>query len=66
MSVPTRGETFAQLIEYLRLAQEAAAILSHLDRANDQRTNALGWMAVSEGLKLMQHNVTQLATKALQ
>lgn len=65
MSNPTTGETFAQLIEYLRKAQEAAATLGHLARANDETLRANGWLAVSEGLKLMQRNVTALATKRM-
>jgi len=64
-AVPTTGECFARLIENLRKAQEEAATLAHLERANDQRTRALGWLTVSEGLKLMQRNVTDLATKRL-
>jgi hypothetical protein len=62
MSVPTTGETFAQLIEHLRLAQEAAAMLGHLHADNDP-TQSQGWIAVSEMLKLTVHNVTKLATK---
>lgn len=65
MTVPVRGEMFQRLIEHLRRAQEDAAILAHLHR-DDHKTGkamAMGWLAVSEALKKMQHNVTQLATK---
>lgn len=65
MSIPTTGETFAKLIEHLRLAQEDAAMLAHL-RADDSRPLAVAWLAVEEGLKKMVHNVTQLATRGLQ
>lgn len=66
MTVPTNGETFAKLIEHLRLAQEDSAMLGHLAQSNDDKIKGLGWLAISEALKLMQHKVTQLATKGLQ
>ena len=66
MSIPTHGEEFAKLIEYLRKSQECCAMLSHLAQANDSRTIGLGWLTVSEGLKRMQHNVTLLAQGKLQ
>lgn len=65
MSVPTPGETFAKLVEHLRLAQEDAAMLAHL-RRDDSRPLAMGWLAVEKGLKEMVHHVTQLATRGLQ
>ncbi len=68
MSVPTRGEEYAKLIEWLRRAQESAATLAHLYR-DDSRTGrpmATGWLTVAEGLKLMQHQVTNLAKRGLQ
>lgn len=67
-SVPTRGESYSKLIEYLRKGQEEAAVLAHLHR-DDSRTGramAMGWLAVSEGLKLMQKQVTDLARRGLQ
>jgi len=60
-SVPTASEKYAELMEHLRKAQEASAMLSHLERANDQQLIAQGWLAVSEMLKRMLHQVTQLA-----
>lgn len=66
MSIPTRGEEFAKLIEYLRKAQETSAMLSHLYRDDGNKTKAMGWMAISEGLKQMQKNCTSIATKGLQ
>jgi hypothetical protein len=65
MSIPTKGEEFAKLIEHLRYAQENAAMLAHLHR-DDSALTARGWLAVSEMLKLTQHNVTKLAMKGLQ
>lgn len=64
--VPTSGETFSKLIHYLREAQEQSAVLAHLANADDNRAMALGWLAVTEGLKKMQHTVTLMATRKLQ
>ena len=66
MSVPTDGEEFSKLTEYLRKAQEAAAMLAHLAQANDKRKRAIGWLAVSEQLKLTVKACTELAMKNLQ
>ena len=65
MSIPTRGEQFAILIEHLVKAQEASAMLAHLTR-DDDALQAQGWLAVSEMLKKTQHNVTDLARRRLQ
>jgi hypothetical protein len=65
MSIPTQGEEFAKLIEHLRKAQEASAMLAHLVR-DDDRLRSQGWMAVSEMLKKTVGNVTKLAMGRLQ
>jgi hypothetical protein len=65
MSIPTKGEEFTKLIEHLRLGQESAAMIAHLHR-DDSKAMAMGWLAVSEGLKQMQQHVIKLATKGLQ
>jgi hypothetical protein len=65
MGLPTSGEKYAELIEYISKAQEAAAFLAHLTRDND-KTQAQGWLAVSEMFKLTKHNVTKLATRGMQ
>jgi hypothetical protein len=62
MSLPTTGEEFAKLIEHLRKAQEAAAMLSHLE-ADNSTTLSQGWLAVSEMLKSTVIKVTELATR---
>lgn len=65
----TSGETFAMLMEHLRLAQEDAAMLSHLHRAYGTGADlvlAKGWLNVSEGLKQMQERVTEFARRGLQ
>lgn len=67
MSVPTQGETFSQLMEHIRKAQEAAAMLAHLHNAQDPNNRmALQWLAVSENFKKMQHTLTQLAMRKMQ
>lgn len=69
MSIPTTGEEYLKLIEHLRLAQEAAAMLGHLRRAEgDAKGMQLGkaWLIVSEALKAMQWKVTVLAQRRLQ
>lgn len=65
-SIPTQGESFSKLIEYIRLAQEEASILAHLANANDSRYLARSWLQVSENFKKMQHQLTALATGKLQ
>jgi len=66
MSIPTQGETYARLLEYLRKAQEEAAMMAHLLQANDSTRLALAWLAVSENMKKMQHHLTILAQGRLQ
>ena len=66
MAVPTRGETYVQLIEHLRLAQEGCATLAHLDRANGDVALANGWLTLSELFKRAQHNVIELAKGRMQ
>lgn len=61
MSVPTSGETFGLLTHHIRMAQEAAASLSHLANANDDRVKALQWLSVSEGFKRMEHQLRLIA-----
>lgn len=65
MSIPTEGDLFAKLIEYLRLSQETTATLSHLAAANDRGLTSRGWLAVSEQMKVMQRVVTKIATGKL-
>ena len=58
--IPTVGEEYAKLMEYIRKAQEASAMLAHLERDNN-KLQAQGWLAVSEMFKLTARNVTKLA-----
>lgn len=76
MNLPTRHDTFAKLLESLRIAQEQSAIIAHLHNANvaeglignssKERTMARAWLAVSEALKVMQHQIIQLAQGRMQ
>ena len=65
MSVPTRGETFSKLLEHIRLAEEQAAMMAHLTRAESGgiKDNAIanGWLSVSELFRRMAIKVTELA-----
>jgi hypothetical protein len=57
------------LIEHLRSAQSQAAIMAHLhntEGSDKDKLLAKGWLAVSEGLKLMQHKVIEMAQGHLQ
>lgn len=65
--VATKGEAFAKLVHHLREAQEQAAVIGHLHAEANQmdRLLAKGWLGVSEMLKMLVHNVTQMATKGL-
>ena len=62
MTVPTRAETYAQLVEHIAKAQEASAMMAHLTR-DDDRILANGWLKISELFKRLNHEVIMLATK---
>ena len=59
--IPTKGEKFAELVEYLRKAEEASAMLGHL-HADEDKLVSHGWLAVSELLHTVVIKVTDLAT----
>jgi hypothetical protein len=61
----SESETFAQLIEYLRMSQECCYVLGHYRKAQDDELIGTGWLAVGEMLKKVQEQVTSLATKRL-
>ena len=63
---PTQGEVFAKLMEHLREAQECMAMLGHLYKANDDNLRGSGFLAASELLRKMQHQVMRLAQGRLQ
>lgn len=64
MSIPLEGDEYAKLIEHIRKAQEASAMLAHLCKDKSE-AQSRGWLIVSEQLKLFQHTVTLLATRKL-
>lgn len=61
----SEADTFAQMLEYLRMAEEAAYTIGHLRKANDDELTGQGWLAIGEMLKMTQRNITKLATGAL-
>lgn len=61
----SESDTFAQMLEYLRMAEEAAYTIGHLRKANDDNLTGQGWLAIGEMLKMTQHNITKLATGPL-
>jgi hypothetical protein len=68
-NIPTKGETYSRLLEHLRYAQEDAAMMAHLLKAEADAPGLVlgqGWLNISEGLRKMQHIVTQLAKGNLQ
>jgi hypothetical protein len=66
MSIPTQGESYAKIMEYLRKLQEETAMMAHLNQANDSTKLAFAWLAMSENFKKMQHTLTRLAQGHLQ
>ena len=66
MSLPTQGEEYSKLLEFLRKAQESSAMLAHLASANDDRVLAKGWLGIEELLKRMATQITKLAMGKLQ
>lgn len=67
MAVPTRAELFAQIDEHVIKLQELFASMAHVQRAefsniigSKDRAMADGWLAMSEAMKLMRHQVIQL------
>jgi len=61
----SEADTYAQLLEYLRLAEEAAYTIGHLRKANDDELTGQGWLAIGEMLRLTGINVTNLATRKM-
>jgi hypothetical protein len=57
--------TYSQLIEHLRLAQEAAAVLGHYKKANGDELIGQGFLGIAELLGRTCTGVTQLATKGV-
>jgi len=67
--VVTRGETYAKMMHHIREAQDCAAVMSHLHNTEGNDADSLlakGWLGVSEMLKMMQFQLTELAKKSIQ
>ncbi len=64
---PTKGITFAKLLNHLAEAQDCCAMMAHLHDGSDNldRTLAKGWLGIEELLKRMAHQVTELAKGSL-
>ena len=58
----SESDTFAQLLEYLRMCQECCYSLGHLRKANDDEVTGQGFIAAGELFKKMQYTITKLAT----
>lgn len=61
--LPDRGATYALLMDNLREAQKHATVLSHLHNTEGSpkdKALALGWLAIAELFRHVQHKVTQL------
>ena len=61
----SESDTFAQLLEHLRLAQECCNVIGHIRAVQDDTLVAKGWHGIAEMLKMTQTNVTNIATKKL-
>ena len=61
----SEAHTYAQLIEYLRMAEEACYVLGHYKKANDDKVVGQGFLAIGEMLRMTQNNITKLATGKL-
>lgn len=63
--LPTRGLTYSKMIDHLREAQECAALMAHLVKAEGTVADealANGWLVIEHALKLMAMKITGLAT----
>lgn len=57
--------TYSRLIEHLRLASEAAMVLGHLRKSNNDELIGTGFLGIAELLDKICSSVTALATKGL-
>ena len=67
--VVTRGETFAKLLFHLREAQDQAAVMAHLENTESgphAAASAKGWLMVSEMMRRIVKQVTDMARSGLQ
>lgn len=64
-TIETESDIYTRVMENLRMAEEAAYILGHFYKAQDDFAHGQGLLAVGELLKMTQHNITNIATKSL-
>lgn len=57
----SEADTFSQLTEYLRLAEEACYTIGHLRKANDDDLTGTGFLGVGQMLAKVREQVTKLA-----
>ena len=60
----SEADTFSQLLEYLRLAEEACYVIGHINKTCGQDLKGQGFLAIGEMLKMTHVNVTKLATQS--
>ena len=58
----SESDTFMQLLEQIRLAQESCYVLGHLRKANDDNLTGQGFLAIGEMFAKVYVQVTTLAT----
>lgn len=66
--LPTRGLTYAKLLENLRECQELAAVMSHLvglEGTIADKALSNGWLLVAEQLRRMERVITDMAKGGL-
>lgn len=57
--------TYSRLVEHLRLAAEAAMVLGHLRKANDDELIGTGFLGIAQLLEQTCMKVTELTTKGI-
>lgn len=66
---PSRGETYAKIIDLCDQLQDQCAVMSHLHNTEGNPTDvtlARGWLGMTELIKRMRHQLTQLAIGRMQ
>ncbi len=61
----TTADIYTRILSNLAMAEEAAYILGHFYKAQDDFAHGQGFLAVGEMFKMTQTNITNLATRSL-
>lgn len=64
MGIPTRSETYMQILENLIKVQEGCSMMAHLHQTEDNQMDKLlakGWLGMAELFRKVQFKVTELA-----